>query len=82
MEEATVNPHSYCGRTHLPAAIRLRSCQAPVAHACNPSYSGDRDWEDPGSKPARQIAHKTLSQKKKKKNPSQKKRGLVQWLKV
>jgi hypothetical protein len=26
--------------------------QAPVAHACNPSYSGDRDQEDHGSKPA------------------------------
>jgi hypothetical protein len=26
--------------------------QAPVAHACNPSYSGDRNQEDHGSKPA------------------------------
>jgi hypothetical protein len=26
--------------------------QAPVAHACNPSYSGGRDQEDRGSKPA------------------------------
>jgi hypothetical protein len=33
--------------------------QAPVAHACNPSYSGGRDQED-----CDQIAHKTLSQKK------------------
>jgi hypothetical protein len=24
-----------------------------VAHICNPSYSGGRDQEDPGSKPAR-----------------------------
>jgi hypothetical protein len=24
----------------------------PVAHACNPSYSGDRDQEDPGLKSA------------------------------
>jgi hypothetical protein len=24
----------------------------PVAYACNPSYSGGRDQEDPGSKPA------------------------------
>jgi hypothetical protein len=23
-----------------------------VAHACNPNYSGGRDQEDPGSKPA------------------------------
>jgi hypothetical protein len=27
--------------------------QALVAHACNPSHSGDRDQEDCGSKPAR-----------------------------
>jgi hypothetical protein len=26
--------------------------QAPVAHACNPSYSGGRDQEDQGLKPA------------------------------
>jgi hypothetical protein len=27
-------------------------CQAPVAHTCNPSYSGGRDQEDRYSKPA------------------------------
>nr|XP_020008023.1 X-ray radiation resistance-associated protein 1-like [Castor canadensis] len=27
--------------------------RAPVAHACNPSYSGGRDQEDRGFKPAR-----------------------------
>jgi hypothetical protein len=27
--------------------------QAPVAHTCNPGYSGGRDHEDRGSKPAR-----------------------------
>jgi hypothetical protein len=26
--------------------------QAPVAHACNPSYSGSRDQEDLGLRPA------------------------------
>jgi hypothetical protein len=26
--------------------------QAPVAHTCNPSYSGGRDQEDRSSKPA------------------------------
>jgi hypothetical protein len=26
--------------------------QAPVAHTCNPRYSGGRDQEDHGSKPA------------------------------
>jgi hypothetical protein len=33
-----------------------------VAHACNPSYSGDRDQEDLSSKPELgQIVFKTLS---------------------
>jgi hypothetical protein len=27
-------------------------CWVPVAHACNPSYSGGRDQEDHGLKPA------------------------------
>jgi hypothetical protein len=27
-------------------------CQVPVAHACNPSYSGGRDQEDHSLKPA------------------------------
>jgi hypothetical protein len=26
--------------------------QVPVAHTCNPSYSGSREQEDHGSKPA------------------------------
>jgi hypothetical protein len=30
----------------------LRSSQVLVAHAYNPSYSGNSDQEDPGSKPA------------------------------
>jgi hypothetical protein len=34
----------------------------PVAHACNPSYSGGRDQEDRDSKLG-QIVHKTLSRK-------------------
>jgi hypothetical protein len=32
----------------------------PVAHACNPSYSGGRDQEDGSSKLARQIVQKAL----------------------
>jgi hypothetical protein len=44
-----------------------------VTHACNPSYSGDRDEEDCGLKPAPQIDHETLSQK----NTSQKRAGGV-----
>jgi hypothetical protein len=31
---------------------KKKSSQVPVAHACNPSYSGGRDQEDLGSKPA------------------------------
>jgi hypothetical protein len=31
---------------------RRQRSRAWVAHACNPSYSGDRDQEDQGSKPA------------------------------
>jgi hypothetical protein len=53
-----------------------RQIWALVAHACNPSYSGGRDQEDHGSKPAGQTVRETLSQKK----PTGK--GLVEWLKV
>jgi hypothetical protein len=35
----------------------------PVAHVCNPSYSGGRHQEDHGSKTSGQIAPKTLSGK-------------------
>jgi hypothetical protein len=42
-----------------------------VAHACNPSFSGDRDQEDRGSKPAQ--ANSLLLRPYLKKNPSQKK---------
>jgi hypothetical protein len=34
-----------------------------MAHACNPSYSGGRDQEDWGLKPAWQIVPETLSRK-------------------
>jgi hypothetical protein len=41
---------------------------APVAHACNPSYSGSRDQEDQGSKPSwANRAQDPISKKKKKK---------------
>jgi hypothetical protein len=35
--------------------------QMPAGHTCNPSYLGDRDEEDHGGKPAKQVVHKTLS---------------------
>jgi hypothetical protein len=50
--------------------------QAPVAHVCNPSYSGGRDQEDCSSKPAWEIFQETVSRK----YLTQK--GLVEWLKV
>jgi hypothetical protein len=31
---------------------QLYLCQVPVAHTYNPGYSGNRDQEDLGSKPA------------------------------
>jgi hypothetical protein len=48
-----------------------------VAHACNASYSGSRDQEDRGSKPA----WANSSRDPIKKNTHHKK-GLVEWLKV
>jgi hypothetical protein len=35
-----------------------------VAHACNPSYSGGRDQEDCGSKPAQENSSQDSSSKK------------------
>jgi hypothetical protein len=52
-------------------------CQAPVAHASNPCYSGGRDQEDCSSKPAQANSSKDPILKK----PITKK-GLVEWLKV
>jgi hypothetical protein len=47
--------------------------QAPVAHACNPSYSGGRDQEDCSSKPAQANSSRDPVSK----NPSQKRAGGV-----
>jgi hypothetical protein len=51
-----------------------------MAHACNPSYSGGRDQEDRGSKPAWVSSSLDLISKititKKREG------GLVEWLKV
>jgi hypothetical protein len=57
--------------------LKTKFCWALVAHACNPNYLGGRDQEDQGSKPAGQIVHETLSQKK-----THHKKWLVEWLKV
>jgi hypothetical protein len=48
-----------------------------VAHACNPSYSGGRDQEDCGSKPAQANSLQDLISKK-----LITEKGLVEWLKV
>jgi hypothetical protein len=42
--------------------------QAQVAYTCNPSYSGGRDQEDEGSKPAQANSSQDLISKKKKKS--------------
>jgi hypothetical protein len=49
----------------------------PVAHSCNPSYSGGRDQEDCGLKPA----WANSSQDPISKN-TQHNKGLVEWFKV
>jgi hypothetical protein len=59
-----------------PPVIQKLMDQAPVAHACNPSYSGGRDQKDCSLKPVGQTVHKTPSPKK----PITK-IGLVEWLK-
>jgi hypothetical protein len=51
----------------------------PVAHTCNPSYSGGRDQEDCGSKPVPDQQIVLLNPNSKK---TFKKKGLVEWLKV
>jgi hypothetical protein len=56
--------------------VRYNQSWAPVAHACDPSYSGGRYQEDHGLKPTQQIVHETLSQK------LLKQKELVEWLKV
>jgi hypothetical protein len=61
--------------TQVPSKESLLS-RVLEAHTCNPSYSGGRDQEDQGSKPAGQIVLETLSQK------TLHKKGLVEWLVV
>jgi hypothetical protein len=56
-----------CSRTTKNVEIQL----GPMAHACNPSYSGGRDQEDHGSKAAQASSSQTLSHPVLK-NPSQK----------
>jgi hypothetical protein len=57
--------------------IRIQNSQAPVAHACNSSYSEGRDQEDCGLKPAWANSSRDCILEK----PFTK-IGLVEWLKV
>jgi hypothetical protein len=45
----------------------------PVTHTCNPSYSGGRDQEGQGLKPAQANSSQEKTHTKK---------GLVEWLKI
>jgi hypothetical protein len=54
--------------------IKTKDSQALVAHTCNPSYSGGRDQQDRGSKPAQSNSSTRPYHKK---NPSQKRAGRV-----
>jgi hypothetical protein len=69
LQECTDSGHIYLEQLKL-----NRIGLVLVAHACNPCYSGGRDQEDPGSKPAPAISllH-SISQK----NPPQKRAGGV-----
>jgi hypothetical protein len=58
-------------------AMRMYVGWAPVAHACNPCYSGGRDQEDHGLKPV----WANSSTKPYLKKPFTK-TGLVEWLKI
>jgi hypothetical protein len=52
-----------------------RESQVPMVHTCNPTYSGSRDQEAHGSKPAlgKQLTRPYL-------NNTTYKKGLVEWL--
>jgi hypothetical protein len=60
-------------------ALKVPSRQAATALACNPSYSGGREQEDHGSKPAQaNNSQDYISKKKKTKQKTHHKKGLVE----
>jgi hypothetical protein len=52
-------------RNLLTFLSKTKPVWAPVAHACNPSYSGGGDQEDHNSKPAKPYLEKPYHKKKK-----------------
>jgi hypothetical protein len=66
---------SLCSWTVKQSHKTRHTCQAPVAHTCNPSYSGGRVQEDHGLKPAPASSCEALTQK----YPSHKKAGGSRW---
>jgi hypothetical protein len=63
--------------TKLSKSLRTHRSQVPLAHVYNPSYSGGRDQEDQGSKPAWTLGSRDPILKK-----IHHKKRLVGWLKV
>jgi hypothetical protein len=64
------------------ASRTICPCQALVAHACHPSYSGGSDQEDCGLKPAQANSSQDLEKpftKKKKKKISNWASGMFKW---
>jgi hypothetical protein len=56
--------HSKVRHTYGQKCCQQYKGQAPMAHACNSSYSGGRDQEDHGSKPVGQTEFRTPYLKK------------------
>jgi hypothetical protein len=70
---------------HTKYTIKPQIIQVLVAVTCNTSYSGGRDQEDYGLRPAWANSLRNPVSKKKKKQQNKKTsplKGLVEWLKV
>jgi hypothetical protein len=65
-----INKLRYTHAKEYYSAIKRNTCWEPVAHAYYPSYSGGRDQEDQGLKPAQGTSSRDPISKK---IPSQKK---------
>jgi hypothetical protein len=59
------------------------SHRVPMVPACTPSYSGSRNQENCGLKPAKANSSRDpISKNKKKTKQNKSQKGLVKWLKV